>query len=52
MSRMVSFIVLIVIIVLIGFLFFRVMAPFLLPLFLAALMVVIFHPLHRHILAL
>lgn len=50
MSRMVSFIVLIAIIVVIGFLFFRVMAPFLLPLFLAALLVVIFHPVHREIL--
>ena len=50
MSRMVSFIALIAIIVVIGFLFFRVMAPFLLPLFLAVLMVVIFHPIHRRIL--
>ncbi len=51
MSRMVSFIALIAIIVLIGFLFFRVMAPFMLPLFLAVLLVVIFHPIHRRILA-
>ncbi len=50
MSRMVSFIVLIAIILVIGVLFFRVMAPFLLPLFLAALLVVIFHPVHRWIL--
>jgi predicted PurR-regulated permease PerM len=46
MTRIVSFFVLIGIIVVIGFLFFRVMAPFLLPLFLAALLVVIFHPTH------
>ena len=51
MSRIVSFLVLVAIIGLIGFLFFRVMAPFLLPLFLAVLLVVIFHPLHRWILA-
>ena len=50
MSRLVSFFVLIAIIMVIGFLFFRVMAPFLLPLFLAALLVVIIHPLHRRIL--
>ena len=50
MSRMVSFIVLIAIILVIGFLFFRVMAPFLLPLFLAALLVVIIHPVHQYIL--
>lgn len=50
MSRMVSFIVLVAIIVVIGFLFYRVMAPFLLPMFLAALLVVLFHPLHRWIL--
>lgn len=49
MTRLVSFFVLIAIIVLIGFLFFRVMAPFLLPLFLAALLVVIFHPVHLRI---
>ncbi len=49
MSRMVSFIVLVAIIVVIGFLFYRVMAPFLLPMFLAALLVVLFHPLHRWI---
>ena len=51
MSRMVSFFVLIAIILVIGFLFFRVMAPFLLPLFLAALLVVIFHPLHQRMLS-
>ncbi len=50
MSRLVSFIALIASILVIGFLFFRVMAPFLLPLFLAVLLVVIFHPLHHYIL--
>ncbi len=49
MSRMVSFIVLVAIILVIGFIFYRVMAPFLLPLFLAALLVVLFHPLHKWI---
>lgn len=47
MARMVSFVVLVVILVLIAFLFFRVMAGFLLPLFLAALLVVVFQPLYR-----
>ncbi|MFO7906732.1 MAG: AI-2E family transporter [Planctomycetota bacterium] len=50
MSRLVSFFVLIAIILLIGFLFFRVISPFLLPLFLAALLVVICHPAHELIL--
>jgi len=50
MSRIVSFFVLIAIICVIGFLFYRVIAPFILPLFLAALLVVIFHPLHRRVL--
>ncbi|MEE3369257.1 MAG: AI-2E family transporter [Planctomycetota bacterium] len=50
MSRVVSFVVLLAVILIIGALFFRVMANFLLPLFLAALLVVIFRPLHRWIL--
>ena len=50
MSRVVSFVVLLAVILVIGALFFRVMANFLLPLFLAALLVVIFRPLHRWIL--
>ncbi|MCU0960683.1 MAG: AI-2E family transporter [Pirellulaceae bacterium] len=49
MPRIVSFIALIAIILVFGFLFFRVMAPFLLPLVLAALLVVIFEPLHRRV---
>jgi predicted PurR-regulated permease PerM len=44
---MVSFAVLIGILVLITILFYRVMASFLLPLFMAALLGVIFQPLHR-----
>ena len=47
MARLVSFAVLIVILILIALLFFRVMASFMLPLFLAALLVVVFHPLYR-----
>ena len=50
MSRVVSFVVLLAVILVIGALFFRVMGNFLLPLFLAALLVVIFRPLHRWIL--
>ncbi len=37
-------------IVAVGFLFYRVMASFLLPMFLAALMAILFQPLHRWIL--
>ena len=51
MSRLASFLVLIGSIIVIGFLFFRVMASFLLPLFLAVLLVVIFQPVHRRVLA-
>lgn len=51
MARLVSFAVLIVILILIALLFFRVMASFMLPLFLAALLVVVFHPLYRWTLA-
>ena len=47
MARLVSFLVLLLILVLITFLFFRVMASFMLPLFLAALLVVVFHPLYQ-----
>lgn len=47
MARLVSFVVLLVILILIALLFVRVMASFLLPLFLAALLVVIFHPLYQ-----
>ena len=47
MAKIVSFVVLVVILLLIGGLFLRVMAGFLLPLFLALLLVVMFGPLHR-----
>lgn len=49
MSRVVSFIVLVGVIAVIGFLFYRVISGFLLPMFLAALLVVIFQPWHRWI---
>ncbi len=49
-ARFVSFAVLVAILLAITFLFFRVMANFLLPVFLAVLLVVIFAPLHRRIL--
>ncbi|QEG40555.1 AI-2E family transporter [Roseimaritima ulvae] len=45
-SRLISVAVLIVVIVAIGILFYRVMVGFFVPLFLAALLVVIFRPLH------
>lgn len=51
MSRLVSFGVLVGILIVIGVIFYKVIASFILPLFLAVLLVVIFHPLHRHILA-
>jgi predicted PurR-regulated permease PerM len=46
-ARIVSFVALVVILVVIGGLFLHVMAGFLLPLFLALLLVVMFGPLHR-----
>jgi predicted PurR-regulated permease PerM len=46
MSRMVSLIFLVGIILLVGILFYRVMATFLVPLFFAAVFVVLFRPLH------
>lgn len=51
MARLVSFLVLIGILVIISIVFVRVMAGFLVPLFLAALIVVVIQPLHRWILA-
>jgi len=50
LRRLISFLVLLAIIILIGALFYRVMAAFLLPLFLAAVLVVIFSPIHKRIL--
>lgn len=49
MTRIVSFVILVAVIVVFGVVFYRVMASFLLPLFLAALLVVIFKPLHVRI---
>ena len=46
MSRMVSFIVLLGVILVIGFWFYRVISGFILPMFLAVLLVVIFRPWH------
>jgi len=46
MARMVSFVALVAVLVLIAILFYHVMSPFLLPLFLAVLLVVIFQPLY------
>jgi predicted PurR-regulated permease PerM len=45
MSRVVSFVVLVAVLLLIAILFYYVMIPFLLPLFMAVLLVVIFQPL-------
>ena len=47
MSRLVSFAVLIGVLVLFAILFYQVMAVFLLPVFVAALLGVVFQPLHR-----
>src|SRR5262245_21271825 len=46
MSRMLSIVVLVAILIAIGVIFFRVMSGFLMPVFFAALLGVIFHPLH------
>lgn len=51
MSRLVSFGVLVGFLIVIGVIFYHVIASFILPVFLATLLVVIFHPLHRWILA-
>jgi predicted PurR-regulated permease PerM len=45
--RVVSFFVLLAIILLVGIVFFRVMAQFIVPLFLACVLLVVFQPLHR-----
>jgi predicted PurR-regulated permease PerM len=51
MSRLVSFLVLVAILVVIAVVFFRVMAGFFVPLFLAALLGVVVQPVYRWILA-
>ena len=50
MSRLISFSVLVAILIVIGVLFYQVIASFILPLFLAILLVVIFRPLYLWIL--
>ena len=50
MSRFISLIVLLASIVIIGALFYKVMIGFFVPVFLAAVLVVVFRPLHRRIL--
>ena len=50
MSRFISLIVLLACIVIIGALFYKVMIGFFVPVFLAAVLVVVFRPLHRWIL--
>jgi predicted PurR-regulated permease PerM len=47
MARIVSFVMLVAILLVMGALFFEVMAGFFIPLFLAVLLVVMFRPLHR-----
>ena len=49
LTRLVSFAMLVGLVVLFGLLSLRVMASFLLPLLLAAMLVVVFGPLHRHL---
>lgn len=50
MPRVISFIVLLAIILLVGVVFFQVMAQFIVPLFLACVLLVVFQPLHGRIL--
>jgi predicted PurR-regulated permease PerM len=45
--RVISFLVLLAIVLLVGMVFFQVMAQFIVPLFLAAVLVVVFQPLHN-----
>src|SRR3954447_7898592 len=47
--RVISFIVLLAIVLLVGAVFFQVMAQFFVPLFLACVLLVVFGPLHRWI---
>lgn len=50
MPRVISFIVLLAILLLVGAIFFQVMAQFIVPLFLACVLLVVFQPLHARIL--
>ena len=47
MPRVISFLVLLAIVLLVGAIFFQVMAQFFVPLFLACVLLVVFEPLHR-----
>ncbi len=47
MTRLISFIVLLAIIFLVGLLFYKVLIHFFVPLFLAGVLVVVFHPVHQ-----
>ena len=47
MARTISFLVLVAVIVLLSIIFFRVMAGFLIPMFLAAILCIVFEPVHR-----
>lgn len=51
MSRLISLAVLLAFIVLIGLLFYKVMIGFVVPVFLAAVLVVVFRPLHHYVLS-
>ena len=51
MARYISFAVLLAIIIVIGALFYKVMIGFFVPVFLAAVLVVVFRPLHRWVCA-
>lgn len=50
MSRLISFAVLIVIIIIIGLLFYKVLIGFFIPVFLSCVLVVVFRPLHHWVL--
>ncbi len=50
MTRLISFVVLIAIIIIIGLLFYKVLIGFFIPVFLASVLVVVFRPLHRWVL--
>ena len=51
MPRVISLIVLLAIILMVGAVFFQVMAEFMVPLFLACVLLVVFHPLHAWMLS-
>lgn len=51
MNRWVSFAVLLVVMLVVGAMFYRILAGFVVPLFLAAILVVLFQPMHRWMIA-